>query len=351
MGHSRFALIVGAVAAFSFCAEAQWLDYKTPGIPRTKDGKADLSASTPRLANGKPDFSGVWRNDESAGAATGKAMETLKAKPWAEAVAKKRKEEIFRDAPGVLCLPPGPEIDTGIEKIIQTPAMVVLLYSGTLYRQIFLDGRTLEKDPNPDWMGYSVGHWEGDTLVVESNGFNDRTWLDGQGHPHTEQLRVNERFRRPDFGHIDVVATMTDAGALEQPWTVPFRYVYDADTEPLEYVCNENERDKGHLVGKASDDKGITVDRAVLLQYAGAYEYHPPERPELTIPFEFAVEDGQLVIRGDGPKQALIALTPTQFSGNGVTLDFVKDKDGKFNEVIAHIVEGDIKAGRKNRQP
>ena len=347
MGISRNVVMGGAITVFAFCAQAQWLDYKTPGIPRTKDGKADLAAPAPRLANGKPDFSGVWRNDETAGAATGKALETLKAKPWAEAVAKKRREEIYRDAPSVLCVPPGPEIDVGIEKIVQTPGLVVLLYGGTLYRQIFLDGRPLEKDPNPDWMGYSVGHWEGDTLVVESNGFNDRTWLDGLGHPHTEQLRVTERFRRPDFGHIEVVTTMNDPGALEQPWTVPFKYVFDADTEPLEYVCNENERDKGHLVGKASDEKGITVDRAVLAQYAGAFEYHPPDRPELSVPVEFVVEDGQLALTGDGPKTILVALSPTQFSGNGVTFDFVKGKDGKFDEVIAHIVEGDIKAVRK----
>ena len=347
MGHSRGVAIVGAVAAFALLAQAQWLDYKTPGIPRTKDGKADLSAPAPHLANGKADFSGVWRNDETSGAATGKAMETLKVKPWAEAVAKKRKEEIYRDAPSVLCVPPGPEVDVGIEKIVQTPDTLVLLYGGTLYRQIFLDGRSLEKDPNPDWMGYSVGHWDGDTLVVESNGFNDRTWLDGLGHPHTEQLRVTERIRRPDFGHIEIVTTMNDPGALEAPWTVPFRYIYDADTEPLEYVCNENERDKGHLVGKASDEKGITVDRAILQQYAGAFEYHPPDRLDLSVPFEFVIEDGALVLTGLGAKTPLIALTAAQFSGNGVTFDFVKDKDGKFNEVIAHIVEGDIKATRK----
>jgi len=159
MARCSFILTAGVIAAFSFSAQAQWLDYKTPGIPRTKDGKADLSAPTPRLANGKPDFSGLWRDDEKAGAAVGKAMDALRPKPWAEAIAKKRKQEIFRDSPSVLCLPPGPQADIGVERIIQTPAMLVLLYDGTLYRQIFLDGRSLERDPNPDWMGYSVGHW------------------------------------------------------------------------------------------------------------------------------------------------------------------------------------------------
>ena len=307
----------------------------------------NLFAPAPRLADGKPDFSGVWRDDPSAGKASGKAMDTLKAQPWAEAAAKKRKEDLFNDSPSVLCLPPGPEVDIGVDKIIQTPGMLVLLYGGTLYRQIFLDGRTLEKDPNPDWMGYSVGHWDGDTLVVESNGYNDRTWLDGAGHPHSEQLRVTERFRRPDFGHLELVKTMTDPGALLEPWTVPFQYEYDPDTEPLEYVCNENERDRGHLVGKASDEKGIAVDPEILAQYAGTYEYHPPDRPDATVPFEIGVEDGHLVMTGDGPKSPLIALSRTQFFANGVTFDFVKDGNGAFSSLIAHIVEGDIRAVRK----
>ena len=139
-----------------------------------------------------------------------------------------------------------------------------MLFDGTLYREIFLDGRKLEKDPNPDWMGYSVGHWEGDTMVIESNGFNDGTWLDDDGHPHTETLRVTERLRRPDFGHLELIRTLTDDGALAQPWTVPQKFELNPDTEQIEYVCNENEKDRVHLVGKASDDKGVKVDPNVL---------------------------------------------------------------------------------------
>jgi hypothetical protein len=104
----------------------------------------------------------------------------------------------------------------GVGKVVQTPNLLLMLFEGTLYREIFLDGRELPKDPNPDWMGYSVGHWEGDTLVVGSTGFNDRTWLDGDGHPHTEALHLTERFRRPDFGHLEVVKTMSDPGALQR---------------------------------------------------------------------------------------------------------------------------------------
>ncbi len=338
--------LAGVIAAFSLSAQAQWLDYKASGIPRTKDGKANLSAPTPRLANGNPDFSGVWRDDESGPSLV---IDTLKAKPWAEAIAEERKDEIYRDAPGVLCLPSGSNVDLGIQKIIQTPTMLVLLYDGTLYRQIFLDGRPLEKDPSPDWMGYSAGHWDGDTLIVESNGFNDRTWLDRLGHPHTEALHVTERFRRPDFGHLVYIKTMTDPGALEQPWTVPLRYVYDADREPLEYVCNENERDRAHLVGKASDLKGVDVPRAVLAEYAGTYEFHPPERLDLTLSLGLVVENNQLVMTGFGPASGpLTALSANQFAAaDGTTFDFVEDAGGTVTRLVAHIVEGDITAVRK----
>jgi hypothetical protein len=336
------AVAVAFLLILSIPARAQWLDYKTPGIPRKADGKPNLAAPAPRLANGKPDFSGLWRTDNAGDAARGKAMDAIKPQPWAAAVAKKRKEELFKDSPGVLCLPPGPMVDLGVGKMTQTPNLLVMLFDGTLYREVFLDGRELPKDPNPDWMGYSVGHWDGDTLVVESTGFNDRTWLDGNGHPHTEALRVTERFRRPDFGHLEVVKTMSDPGALVEPWTVPFKFEFDADTEALEYVCNENERDHQHLVGKASDQKGVQVDKAILAQYVGAYEYSPPDRPELKVPFNIVLDGDQLMMTGGGPKQALTPLSATQFSNeDGVVIDFY------MNYLIAHIVEGDIKAVRK----
>jgi hypothetical protein len=128
--------------------------------------------------------------------------------------------------------------------------------SGTLYREIFLDGRELPKDPNPDWLGYSVGHWDGDTLVIARNVFNDRTWIDFAGHPHTEALHLTERLRRSDFGHIEMVTTWTDLGARKEPWIVPRKLILDADFQPFEYVCNENERDRVHMIGKASNNKG-----------------------------------------------------------------------------------------------
>src|SRR5580698_3440901 len=214
MSGTRFVLTLLCLAG---SGQAQWLNYKTPGIPRTADGKPNLSAPAPRMANGKPDFSGLWRTDNSTSAEVGKAMDAIKPQPWAAALAKKRKEELFKDSPNVLCLPLGPIIDLGLGKVVETPNLMLMLFDGTLYREVFLDGRELPKDPNPDWMGYSVGRWDGDTLVVESSGFNDRTWLDFEGHPHTEALRVTERFRRPDFGHLEMVKTMTDPGASWNP--------------------------------------------------------------------------------------------------------------------------------------
>jgi hypothetical protein len=345
---ARFGVFIAAFV-LSIPIYAQWLNQKTSGIPRMPDGKPDRSAPAPRMANGKPDFSGLWRTDNSGSAELGKAMDAIKPQPWAVALAKKRKEELFRDSPGVLCLPPGPMVDLGVEKVVQTPNLLVLLFGGTLYREVFLDGRELPKDPNPDWMGYSVGHWDGDTLVVESAGFNDRTWLDGEGHPHTEALRVTERFRRPDFGHLEVLKTLADPGALVEPWVIPFKFEFDADTEPLEYVCNENERDLKHLTGKASDLKGIALAREILAQYVGLYEYTPPDRPDLRVPVEIVLEDDRLVMTGGGPREELIALSATEFAtADGAGVEFFKDSGGVVTHLIARIVEGDIKAVKKN---
>ena len=136
-------------------------------------------------------------------------------------------------------------------RIIQSPTVMALLYeSGTgRYRQVYLDGRNLPQDPNPTWLGYSVGHWEVDTLVVESSGFVGTNWLDNNGHPGTESLRLTERFHRTDFGHIDLAVTVDDPKAYEKPWTVHLPMVF-TDTELIEYVCDENEKDVVHLVGK-----------------------------------------------------------------------------------------------------
>jgi hypothetical protein len=328
----------------SASADAQWLKYKTPGIPRTADGKPDLSAPAPRMPDGKPDLSGVWEPDGAAAAETSKAMETLKPQPWADALSKKREEELDRDSPAVLCLPPGPMVGLGIGKIAQTPSLLLMLFNGTGYREIFLDGRELPKDPNPDWMGYSVGHWEGDTLVIESAGFNDRTWIDTQGHPHTEALRVTERLRRPDFGHLELRETLIDPGALLEPWTVPVKFELN-DIQPLEYVCNENERDRQHLVGKASDEKSVTVAPEILSKYVGSYELKFPDGPPRLMTVSLAGD--HLMMDGLGRNIPLASLSETEFTMPGAGVKFVAGETGAVTHFLLQVVEGDFKAVRK----
>lgn len=342
------AAAIAAALAFTFPAStaAQWLDHKAPGIPRMPDGKPNLSAPAPRMPDGKPDLSGIWQSDTAGAAETTKAMDSVKPQPWAEAVSDKRKETLGRDSPRIGCLPSGPMIDLDVGKVVQTPNLLLMLYDGTLYREIFLDGRELEKTPNPDWMGYSVGHWEGDTLVIESNGFNDRTWLDDDGHPHTEALHMTERLRRPDFGHLALIRTLTDPGALAQPWTVPLKFELNPDSEQIEYVCNENEKDRPHLVGKASDDKGVKVDPKILARYAGSYELKLPETGKpLTV--TFAVEGDHLVMGGFGASVPLTAFSDTEFSAVGGNVKFIIDETGKIPYAILQAVEGDIKAFRR----
>ena len=248
--------------AVSLPAAAQWLNYPTPGIPRLPDGKPNLSAPAPRKPDGKPDLSGIWNGDKPS-LQNLKYLSNLAAdfkpgefpiQPWAEALTKERTPG-GSEWPPARCLPPGvPVLNTGNRslKIIQEPSLVVILYEVFgQFRQIFLDGRTLPKDPNPTWLGYSVGRWDGDTLVVDTSGFNGKTWLDVRGHPTTEALHVTERFRRHDFGHLDIQLTIDDPKAYTKAWTVNLLPLhFDGDNELLEDVCNENEKDVKHMVGK-----------------------------------------------------------------------------------------------------
>jgi hypothetical protein len=236
---------------------AQWIDYRTPGIPRTPDGKPNLSAPPPRTADGRPDLSGLWK------APNGKYLANLAAdlkadevpfQPWAAALFKQRVENLAKDRPTARCLPHGIPDQMAVAgypfKIIQTPGLAVILYEEmTHFRQIFMDGRALVKDPNPAWLGYSVGHWDGDALVADTTGFNDKSWLDDPGHPHTEALRVTERFRRRDFGHLEIQITIDDPEAYTKAWTVTESFNLLPDTDILENIC-ENEKDVRHLVGK-----------------------------------------------------------------------------------------------------
>jgi hypothetical protein len=248
---------VVAVIAISMPLAAQWLNFPTKGIPRTPDGKPNLSAPAPKTADGKPDLSGMWEGNFKylANLAADLKPEEVPLQPWAAALVKERVSLAHaREESPANCLPSGlPRLySTPFPyKILQNPAMTIILYENFgVYRQIFTDGRELPKDPQPSWLGYSVGKWEGDTFVVDTIGFNGKTWLDQMGHPQTEATHLTERFRRRDFGHMELQITVDDPKAYTKPWTVRQDQRLVADTELLEMVCAENEKDLAHLGGK-----------------------------------------------------------------------------------------------------
>jgi hypothetical protein len=234
---------------------AQWVNFPAPNTPRTPDGKPNLSAPAPKAADGKPDLSGIWR------VADGRYLQNIAVElgeapfqPWAAALYKERAEALGKGRPSERCIPHGiPDgmlVRNSPFKIVQTPGVLVILYEEfNHYRQIFTDGRMFPPEANPSWFGYSIGKWEGDTFVAETIGFNDKSWFDDPGHPHSEALRVTERFRRIDFGRLEMRITFDDPKAYTKPWgaTIPFTLL--ADTDLIESIC-ENERDHEHMVGK-----------------------------------------------------------------------------------------------------
>ena len=245
----------------------QWLTHPTSGIPRTPDGRPNLLAPAPRSADGKADLSGLWLPDAGPRATKG-IGETLRSPyflditadmkpgdvpfvPWAEAEYRRRTERHSQDDPTARCQPTGvPSLDTYPMpfKIVQTPTLIVVLYeNNTDFRQIFTDGRAHPQDPVPTWMGYAVGRWEGDTLVVDSTGFNNRSWLDRSGHPHSEAMRVTERFRRLDFGHMEIQITIDDPITYQRPLVFTQAEQLLPDTELLEHFCTDNEKSAQHF--------------------------------------------------------------------------------------------------------
>jgi hypothetical protein len=307
----------------SLCA--QWLNVKTPGIPRTADGKPDLTAPAPRTPDGKPDLSGLWAPGPNFYWAD--IIHNIKDenifKPAAEAVFQKRIADYNHDGPYTRCLPLGPgDIFAGAShQIIQLPTEVALLRSGAARdRHIFMDGRELPKDPNPTWSGYSVGRWEGDTLVVETAGFNDVGWLDQVGHPRSERLHVTERFRRVDFGHIQLQITFDDPETLAKPLTISLPMNYLADTDTLENICNENERDRAHFVGHFPGESKVKLSAAALAKYAG--EYGPRQGPSLVT---VTLLNDRLYFL-DLP---LFPQSPTQFDSSVASIEFSLDAGGE----------------------
>jgi hypothetical protein len=274
------ALVAFVAAGVLVCASpplaAQWLKYPTAGVPRTLDGTPNLTAPAPRTPDGKPDFSGMWltgdgrpcdaRNEVFQACGSELPMSRyginmgagrdggLPYQPWAAQQVKKEIEQHAIDDPHARCMP-----DTFVrlyglphmQKFIQVPGLIVMLYElNANYRQVFTDGRPLPDDPQPSWQGYSVGKWDGDTLVVDSIGFRDGLWLDMAGTPMTDAARVRERIRRPDFGHLEIEITVDDRKAYTKPWSVTFKQNVVLDTELVDEMCVENEKFTKHMVGK-----------------------------------------------------------------------------------------------------
>jgi hypothetical protein len=269
--------------------------------------------------------------------------------PWAHAIYQHRKKQFGRESMETQCLPDGPAIIATpyVEaRIIQTPSMLAMLESDLTYRQIFMDGRKLEKDPNPTWMGYAVGHWEGDTLVVESNGYKDRSWLDGDGHPHTEALRITERYHRPDFGHIDLQVTVDDPGTFTKPFSVAIKMTLHADTEMLEYVC-DNEKDRAHIEAgvRAAPAAAPVVDAGTLARYAGVYEAKDDGK---LVPVEIIAEGGGLLwnYNGEG-RQRLEPVSEKTWSLAGRLFEFEDSGNGPVQRFLIKAVEDEIPAVRR----
>jgi hypothetical protein len=271
---NRTALASVLVAAAVVTAPAQWLNYPTHGIPRDAQGQPVLTGPAPKTASGVPDLSGLWSPAQTRLEGSGKGFpnaagqelrsvffdvnwgvkDGLPYQPWAARLAAQRKASDGRGTPETQCLPNSViQKDGGpgaihMKKFVQTPELLIILHERNVeFRQIFLDGRPLPKDPNPSWNGYSVGHWDGDTLVVETIGFREDTWLDFFGSPLTEMGKVTEKFRRPSLGTLQTEITIDDPKAYTKPWTVRLDQSLMVDTDLLEYVCLENERDLAHM--------------------------------------------------------------------------------------------------------
>ena len=270
-------LAVSAPAVF-----AQWPVYPTAGVPKTADGKPNLTGPVPRAADGKPDLSGIWQYMRPPGSAAPEPVAATAAadrdiiplavrrsqfwnlgasfpdglpfQPWAAELHRKRVEENSKDNPDAHCLPLGlMQLHTHGQprKMIQAPGVIVILYEANNgIRQIFTDGRPLPKDAEPWWFGYSIGKWDGDTLVVESKGFRDLGWLDVEGSVLTDSGKVIERFRRVDYGHLEIQVTIDDPKAYTKPWTVTVYQRALLDTDLIEFICQENDKDGAHLIGR-----------------------------------------------------------------------------------------------------
>ena len=264
----RTAACLAIIAVLSVSAHAQWVKYPTAGIPRTADGEPNMNAPAPKDRDGRPDLSGLWGAEKTRPCPANGCDDMqiseqfldigwrvpggLPYQPWAAELAAKRTADIRKDDPQAHCLPTGivrMHTTPLFRKIVQTSDLLVILNErNASYRQIFTDGRPLPVDPQPSWVGYSSGKWDGDTLVVRTSGFRDGVWLDAKGSPLTEAGTITERFRRVNFGKLEIVITVDDPKAYTKPWTTTLNQFVLADSELIDYICNENEKDNQHFL-------------------------------------------------------------------------------------------------------
>jgi len=272
----------------SYPLAAQWFHYPTTGVPRKADGKVDMTAPAPRMADGKPDFSGIWTTAEPNVRRAGelsspKAVTTgrvpqaeqtpgdpgditasrqmanlgvdlpggLPYQPWLVPIVKERTDSLAKEDPHIRCLPDNFVRAYGLPhllKFVHTPSLLVVLNEMNAgYRQVFTDGRPLPKDPTPSWQGYSSAKWSGDTLVIDTIGLRDDTWIDWNGSVVTESAKIREQIRRPEFGHLEIQVTIDDPKAYTKPWTVTLKERIVVDTELVDEICQENEQSLQHM--------------------------------------------------------------------------------------------------------
>ena len=250
---------------------AQWVVHPTRDVPKTPAGAPNLQAPAPKSPDGKPDLSGIWEPEKNRPCPPEGCFDMqvpqeflnigyslkdgLPYQPWAAEIRKVRMEQNGKDDPVSRCLPPSlMQLHTSplYRKIIQTPGVVLILSEfGVNFRQMFTDGRPVIANPQqPSFTGFSTGRWEGDTLVVQTTGFKDQLWLDRSGSPITDKATITERFKRVNYGRLEIEITVDDPKAYTAPWTIKLNQNIVLDTDLVEYVCLENERDLQHLVGK-----------------------------------------------------------------------------------------------------
>lgn len=342
------------ITAITSQVNAQWFDWQAPGVPRTADGRVDLSAPVPRSSDGHTDFSGKWLPAD----ARGSLFDLDNYQDWALEVMTQQERSFFVNDPRFNCLPDGPASYPagasvgGARRIVQTPNFIAVLNPDMTYRQIHMDGRETEDTVIlPSWLGYSAGHWEGDTLVVITNGFNDKTWLTREGLPHTDQLRITERYTRTDFGHVNLEITYEDPGTLLRPVQATIPLVYQANPDFLENVCNESETAQRHYNGELTqaEEKVVEVPEEVLATYEGTYRGIWLGR---MITAEVFLEDGELFLtrtprysdtggNTDSATSPLVAQSINAFDSTfGLGWIFNADDDGNIVSVSEVHVSG-----------